>query len=243
MGLFNPNEFDDSTGLFPNDEDAEVVGAAVVRYDYNGKRVPAVPAIELSLMGGDLEKPVKQYFGVGKAEDWAPSPEGKALIAVGKRQQLHASTNAAMLFKSMYEAGVPADLLDAASVDITKLVGLRAHWVRAKIRREGLKDDAGKEKEGFEVLLVTAIVALPGEAGTVGAGSPVAAKAQAAVLKFVAAAGKKGVKKADIPALVLGDAELAADPDCNAVLTLLVKDDTFLAAGPWSFAGGVLKAA
>lgn len=243
MGLYNPAEFDESTGLFPNDEDAKIIGAAIVRYDYNGKQATPVPCIRLDLVGEDTDKPVEQYFGVGKAEDWAPSADGKKLNAIGKRTRLHKSSNAAMLFKSMYEAGVPVELLDAASEDITALVGLEAHWVRAKIRREGLKDKDGKDKE-FEALMVTQVVSLPGDASTGAKGGvAVADKATAAILKFVASNGKKGVKKADLPTMVLGDADLMSDPDRDKMLALMITDDAFLANGPWEFKSGTIKAA
>lgn len=242
MSLFNPETYDESTGLFPNDEKAKVVAAACVRYDYNGKQPTPAPCVKLSLIGEGMEKAVDQYWGVGKSEDWAPSPDGKKMIPVGKRQALHKSTNMAMLGMSLHGAGFPEELEAACDEDITNIVGLSAHWVRTKVKREGLKDAAGNDKE-FEVLLVTQIYALPGEGDVpASSGGNVEAKATAAVLRYVAAAGKKGVKKNDLPMLVFQDAELENDPDKNAILTALLTD-TVLAAGPWDYADGVVKAA
>jgi hypothetical protein len=240
MGLFNPNEYDTSTGLFPNDDDAEVVGAAVVRWDYNGKQATPTPAVRLDFMGGDLDSPVSQYFGLGKAEDWAPTTDGKGLQAIGKRQSIHQNTKAAMLFKSMYEAGVPIEFLDSLDKDVTALVGLKGHWVRAKIRHVGLKTETGEDKVS-EAVLMTSLLALPGEAGTPQVGSSLNSKATEWIQGFLGNAGKKGVKKADLPALIL--TSYATDPDCNDILTMVVKDDSFLNAGPWEFDSGVIKGA
>ena len=251
MPLFNPENYDSSTGLWPNDDVAKVVGAAIMLYDYNGKRANKVPVIELTL-GGRVEDgkempPVKQYWGLGKAEDWAPTPDGKGVIAIGKRKGLHASTNAAMLFNSLLTAGMPIDMINGADSDITALVGLKARFIRSKITREGLKDDAGKDKD-FEVVLVTEIVTLPGEEGEGGGGAAtevkagIQLKATAAVLKFIAETKSGKVKKADLPSKVFADPELLADTDRNEIVNLMVADDTFLTAGPWKFEGGVLSA-
>ena len=122
------------------------------------------------------------------------------------------------------------------------MVGLKAHWIRTKVERKSLKKD--DDAKAFESLIVSALVSLPGEGGAAASagGSAVTDKAIAAVEKFLAAAGKKGVKKADLPVMVLGDAELLADPDRDAILTMMVTDDSFLNAGPWKFSGGVIKA-
>jgi len=248
MGMFNPKEYDESTGLWPNDDIAKVVGAACVSYDYNGKQPKAVPCLKLELTGEDVEKPVIQYFGVGKAEDWAPSPDGRSFTAIGKRRMLHASSNAAYLFKSMHAAGVPEDLLDTVSADVTALVGLTARFVRTAIKREGLKDAEGKEKS-FEILVVTEVVALPGEEGVDAAPSDgeLDGATKAAILGFIDKAKGGKVKKADLPSLVFGDPALLAHPKRNEMINLLVADDNFLAAGAaqglWSYLGGILAKA
>jgi hypothetical protein len=250
MGMFNPKEYDESTGLWPNDDIAKIVGAACVSYDYNGKQPKAVPCLKLDLMGEGLDKPVIQYFGVGKAEDWAPSPDGKSFIAIGKRRMLHASTNAAYLFKSMHSAGVPEDLLDKASGDVTALVGFSGRFVRTAIKREGLKDAEGKDK-AFEVLVVTEVINLPGEEAAEGPPATdtqaLTDKTLAAVLKFLAAAKSGKVKKADLPSLIFADPALLADPQRNELINLLVADDKFLTGGAaqklWAFEGGVISKA
>ena len=248
MGMFNPKEYDESTGLWPNDDVAKVVGAACVLYDYNGKQPTPVPCLRLDLMGEGVEKPVQQYFGVGKAEDWAPSPDGKSFIPIGKRRMLHTSTNAAFLFKSMHSAGVPEDLLDRVSEDVAALVGLVARFVRTSVKREGLKDAAGKEKN-FEVLVVTEVVSLPGEAPTaaVAVDDALADKTRGAILGFIAKAKGGKIKKADIPSLIFSDPALLADPMRNDIINLLVSDDNFLkvmaAEGMWSFDGGIIAKA
>jgi hypothetical protein len=249
MGMFNPKEYDESTGLWPNDDIAKVVGAAAVSYDYNGKQPKAVPCLKLDLIGEGVDKPVMQYFGVGKAEDWAPSPDGKSFIAIGKRRMLHASTNAAFLFKSMHAAGMPEDMLDKASNDVSALIGLTARFVRTAIKREGLKDADGKEKS-FEILVVTEIVSLPGEE----AAAPAAVvdgelnmATQGAIMGFIAKAKGGKVKKADLPSLIFGDPVLLAHPKRNEMINLLVADDNFLIAGSveklWAFDGGVISKA
>jgi len=248
MGMFNPKEYDESTGLWPNDDIAKVVGAAAVSYDYNGKQPKAVPCLKLELMGEGVEKPVLQYFGVGKSEDWAPSPDGKSFIAIGKRRMLHASTNAAFLFKSMHAAGVPEDLLDKISADVTALVGFTGRFVRTAIKREGLKDAEGKEKS-FEILVVTEVVALPGEApaNSAAVDGELNMATQAAIMGFIAKAKGGKVKKADLPSLIFGDPALLAHPKRNEMINLLVADDNFLAAGAaeklWSFDGGIIAKA
>jgi len=248
MGMFNPKEYDESTGLWPNDDIAKVVAASTTSYDYNGKQPKAVPCLKLDLMGEGVDKPVSQYFGVGKAEDWAPSPDGKSFIAIGKRRMLHASTNAAFLFKSMHAAGFPEDMLDKVSEDVGVLVGLEARFVRTAIKREGLKDAEGKEKS-FEILVITEIINLPGETATpaaaAAANGELTIATQTAVAGFVAKAKGGKVKKADLPSLFFSDPVLLAHPMRNEMINLLVADDNFLTAGAgeglWGFDGGVIS--
>jgi hypothetical protein len=243
MGLLNPNEYDTTTGLFPQDDRAKIVGAKIVRFDYNGTVTPAIPSIALDLLGEGAEKPITEHWGVGKAEDWQPSPDGKKLVAIGKRKMIHANTKAAMMFKSMIGVGVPLDLLDAASEDVTKLVGMDVHWVRTKVTYEGMKDKATgvKGSKDGEVVLVTELYALPGEeAGTVAAGG-LNDKAIAAISRLLGAAKGGKIKKADIPTLFFSDPELAADPQRNDMMGLLMADDAVLNAGPWKFEGGVIS--
>jgi len=233
-GLLNPKSFVEG-GSF-DDFDGIIVGAKFVRTDYAGKRTDSVPALCLTFRNDEDAdgKPFDQHFSVGKAEDWAPSADGETLLAIGKKTALNGNSNTAILFRHMEAVGVPEDLLDAASLKISALVGFKAHWNNVPIKRE-----IGGESKDTKVLVPTALIALPGETAAAAVANPLMSLAIARVGAYIDGAKKKTVNKADLVSLVLGDTEVPAESK-NEVIKLVI-DDSFLTAGPWTYAGGALK--
>lgn len=233
-GILNPKNA--SEGGFFDDFDGTIVAAKFARTDYAGKRTDKVPVLQLTFKNEDEDdaKPFENSYSLGKAEDWAPSEDGKKLLAIGGKA-MNANTNAMILFKHFETIGVPEEVLDACDENIGALVGLKAHWNIVPIKRD-IKGEGAKETK---VLVPTRLLALPGEAEEAPAANPLMFIAVDRVAAYIAAAKKKTVNKADLVSLVLGDGEVPTE-EKNDMIKLVI-DDEFLAAGPWTYAGGVLK--
>lgn len=234
-GLLNPKSFVEG-GIF-DDFDGTIVGIKFDRTDYAGTRQDKVPALVVTYRNDDEEgsKPFTNHYGVGAAEDWAPSPDGETLLPLGGKAGLKDSCNTAIYTKHLEVVGVPEELLEAASVKISALIGLKAHW--QNITREFNFKEGNKTSK---VLVATRLIALPGEAAAEApVANPLAALATARVAAYIAAAKKKAVNKADLVSLILNDAEVAGG-DKNELIKLAI-DDAFLTAGPWKYEGGTLK--
>ena len=249
-GLFNPDSFAVGGGLL-DDVDVIVKQARIVMFDYNGTQ-PEQPAVELTLEHGGEE--TTQAWTVGKAADWQPSEDGTQLIAVGRATQINASSNAAILLKSLVDAGFPGDKLGDS---ITILEGLEGHVMRVPAPvRKGLKD----QKEGQTILTFASITKLPWDKAGAAKAKPgakgkaaaakapeappeapepdsIEAQAQDILLELIAAAGDAGVAKASLPSLVYK--QHATNPNKKEIVQKLF-DDAFLKAGPWTYAGGKL---
>ena len=121
-----PEDFVEGTGLL---DDAEVTftKCRFQLFDYAGKAQPA-PAFAAELVVAGDGEPTNQFWSCGSPKDFVPSADGKQLQPVGAATHLRKSCNAAILFTSLFQAGVPGDLLGGD--DISKLSGLRAHVKR-----------------------------------------------------------------------------------------------------------------
>lgn len=161
-------------------------------------------------------EPRKQFYSMGSNADksFAPSPDGKGLIAVpgGPAQSLNDQTNWAMFNKSLYDAGLPENL---ATNNFEVIDGIHVHManVSAPEARKSFKStigeaaglpndqnrpqtvaivteikDDGKPWEGTGGVPVAGKKAAPKAAVKAVAGKPVAAVAKAKAAPVAAAA-------------------------------------------------------
>jgi hypothetical protein len=247
----NPDGFVEGGSLV---YDVDVVCSSITfdMFDYNGTVEVGVPSIKGVL---DVEgEEMTQYWSMGSAKDWAPSEDGKMLLAVGKAENIRMSSNGGIFLKSLVDAGFPPDKLDD---DITVLDGMECHMVRVPApERKGLKK---KENEyAGSILIVSEIYKLPWEKKTAKAsGKPsTSKKAQAqtqakatkanpggdveaeALTIVLAILGEQGaVPKTKLPGLIFQAAK--DNPNRNDIVKVAFNDD-FLASGPWTFKDGTI---
>jgi hypothetical protein len=256
--MFKPSEFAVGGGLL-DDVDVKVTQARIVMFDYNGTQQKQ-PAVELTLDHGDAE-PAIQDWTVGKATDWQPSEDGTQLIAIGRATQINASSNAAILLKSLVDAGFPEDKITDA---ITFLEGLEGHVMRVPAPvRKGLTG----QKEGQTILTFASITKMPWDSGKKAAGKAapkagakattqkapapaaeetsgeeVTIESQTAdiLLEILAGCGDAGIAKSALPGAIMKAAAALDTTARKAIVQLAFKDD-FLKSGPWTYEGGKLK--
>jgi len=253
----SPENFVEGGGLI-DDVDVEFKECVFDMFDYNGKVVPGVPSLKVTMVIEEDE--AIQYYSMGSSNDWIPSEDGSQLLAVGKATNIRMTSNGGIFLKSLIDAGFPADQLGD---DITVLQGLQAHVIRVPApKRPGIK----KEKKDFEdtILIVSDIISLPGEkkkpkgapkgaakSKAKGKAKPKAKptveeaveeaadsgdindKATVAIMEILEAEGS--VTKKELPAKIFQT--MKADPDRNAIVKI-VFDDEFLESGPWTYEDG-----
>jgi len=248
----NPETFTEGGGLI---DDVNVTWNKVrfEMFDYQGKSEPA-PTLKVDMETDEGEE-ASQNWSMGSAKDWAPSPDGKKLVAVGSATGIRANSNGGILLKSLADSGYPMDTLGD---DVSALEGLQCHMIRVPApKRAGLKSTR-KREDGREfeqtILTVDEIIALPGEKKKA-AGAPsgkkaapkTAAKKSAPKAKAEPAGDVDEKARETVLGIVLEEGEvtkkmlptkvfqvLKADPDRNAVAKL-VFDDEFLASGEWAY--------
>ncbi len=251
----NPETFTEGGGLI-DDVDVVIKEARFVMWDYNGKSAAGdSPCLHLNLdLDGDE---VEQYYSMGAAKDWMPSEDGKNLLAVGSASGIRKSSNGGIFLMSLIDAGFPADDL---AEDVSVLDGLQAHMVQVPApKRKGLKDEKESKYEKT-ILVVSSIIALPGEKKkpkgapkNAGSGSTkpkgkatakteepdndINSAAVTAILGILA--DEPTLTKKDIPAKLFS--VLGKDPNRNAIIKLAF-DDEFLSSGPWTYADDTLIA-
>ncbi len=177
------NPTDAIQGGLLDDVDVIVESARFTMWDYNGK-AKTVTALRVQYKDGE-DKLHEQYYSCGDPERFVPSDDGKKLLLTGTATALNTTSNVVLYLSSLINAGFPsAKLVD----DITTIEGLRAHVQRVtQAKRAGITQADDKERS---LLLVTKILALPGEAvkgGTVKAAKPKATAAAVAAAPAVAA--------------------------------------------------------
>jgi hypothetical protein len=256
MSVFSPSSFAVGGGLL-DDVDVVVKSAEIAMFDYAGTRPDAVPAIKFTLGIEDGED-VEQYWSVGKASDWMPSEDGKKLVAIGRATQINASSNAAILLKSIVDAGFPENKV---SDDITCFEGIEGHVMRVPAPKRNVTKAPRADGKVYEdtILTFASITKLPWEKAT---GKKSASKKSApaqdvqeetpdageegdleertqGILLEILSENPDGVKKQGLPGLIFKKIG-AKDPDRSAILQLAFKDD-FLSSGPWTYNKGQLS--
>src|SRR3990167_1802900 len=170
------NPADAVQGGFLDDADVIIEGASFAIWDYNGKG-KATTALRVAYKDGD-DKLHEQYYSAGSPERYVPSDDGKKLLLTGTATGLSNQSNLVKYLTALVNAGFPVDKLGD---DVSGLVGLRAHVNAVSQPRTNMQNEGDKDRT---ILLVTKIIALPGQkpGGGVskaagGAGKTAAAKA------------------------------------------------------------------
>lgn len=260
VASLNPDNFVEGGGLI-DDMDVTFKECLFDMFDYNGKVVPGVPSLKITMKMEDDEEAV-QYYSIGSSNDWIPSEDGSQLVAVGKASNIRMTTNGGIFLKALIDAGFPVDKLGN---DITILDGMQAHVIRVPApKRPGLqkKERADGKKFDETILIVSEILTLPWEKSKP-KGAP---KGKAAGGKKAASVEKKAAPKAteteeDSDAATMAVLSILEEvgtitkkelpgkifqtekenPDRNAIVKA-VFDNAFLEAGPWDYEDGVLVA-
>lgn len=260
----NPQDHVEGTSLL-DDVDVLFTEPEFTMFDYGGKRAEPAPALKIVMLPLDEEgnagEAVDQYFSVGNASDWMPSDDGREIIAIGKATALNTNSNISLFLQSMLNSGFPAEKMGS---DCSFLDGIKAHVNRVPApERPGLKKDASSSDRARTVLIVTAILEIPGEKA---AGKKAPAKAAGKAPAKPAAAAKKpaaategegvddkavetmlsiladepsGIAKSKIPGKVFK--LLKDDPDRNDVLKLLSSDEFLNSREEFALEGGIVS--
>jgi hypothetical protein len=155
----NPDVF--TFGLI-DDVDIEITDAACATAaqaeNYNADD-PDAPLflVEMTDVNGAEHK---QYYSLGKSEDWAPSAGGEGFIAVSGKTSINATTNLGMFLKSLVENGFPTDIL--ATGNLKSIIGTKCHVLMKQTDRKSLVRPGKDASKPTGVLLVSKIHSLPG---------------------------------------------------------------------------------
>lgn len=152
----NPN--DAVQGGLLDDADVVIREARFTLWNYNGAAKDTT-ALRVSMEDAD-GKQHEQYYSAGDPERFVPSDDGRKLYLTGTATALNASSNVVQFLKSLIDAGFPAAGL---TDDIGAIDGLKAHVNRVTQQKrsfQGAAPDNGRERT---ILLVTKVIAMPGE--------------------------------------------------------------------------------
>jgi len=242
----NPKDF--ITGGLLDDVDVTLKKVMFEMFDYEGKSDPA-PSLGIDLVTGDEgegDKPYRNHWSVGGAENWVPSDDGMEIIPIGKDTMPRKTSNLFFLVTSLLEAGVPESVLDSGRIDF--LEGLKCHIIRKDPPKRGNlpaggmrrgRDGKDYEKDGKVYAVSKIYEPYPWDSKKgatkaakkdekVSTGSDLDSKAKAVLVQLIAEGGGKTSKK-EIP--TKGFALIQADADKNKVLGLLFKDAWMTANG------------
>lgn len=209
--------------------------------------------------------------GFVPAETGDEATTGTFLVPVGDKTAPSGSSNFALLLTSMINAGLPEDLLDSGYIN--ELEGFKGHFNRVPAPKRGnLPTRAGQDPNRVAtILLCTSVVSLPGEAAPAPkTAGKAAAKSAAAPAK--AAAGKAPAAKVaaaaddltdEIAGILMGAFAEAGvdsapkvklvqmvfkavdktDPNRQAMMSAVGKEETLMALPGFEFDGSILKLA
>jgi hypothetical protein len=222
-------------------------------WDYDGKVPSPAPALKVVMEVEDGDPEATQYWSAGNAKDWEPSEDGTELVPIGSATGLNKGSNLALLLASLIKAGYPKTKMGSKASDFE---GLVCHMVREKApTRTGLPAQAVRaDGRTFEktVLVVDKIMTMPGEktkGKSTGAKTGTTAATEEAGVDIgglttdtivgILEANPKGLDKKKLVQQVYQ--KLRTDANRNEALAW-AQEDANLEAGPWEYAGGILKA-
>ncbi len=251
-----------------NDTDATIKTCRVVLWNYNSATIHPAPFLAVTYSFEDGSEFEQKYKG-GDAKFLVPSQDGKEFVPVdpsADRTGLPDGCNALIWLTDIVNAGFPEHLIGR---DVSVFEGARVHLnVKPQPKRPGLaKPGDPKDEKSKDILIVTKILALPGQtqaAGKVKGKAKPAAVAQTQTQTQTAAA-PVGAATADtiqaraievvmdiltsnggsVPKVAIANKAFkimqdAKDPLRNEVSKLVFKDE-FLSGGlldvPFSFDG------
>ena len=164
-------------GAVPVDKNLVIIGSRFSLWDYMGK-AKTTTAAKIDFKDDDGTE-YTQYYSVGDPERFAPSEDGKTLVAVGTAAALSKSSNFVLFMTALVNAGFPENKVGE---DISSLEGLKAYYIGQKPpTRAGLAQNAPVEgQKVYEkvILVPSVIIKLPWEktdrkmAGTAGKALP-----------------------------------------------------------------------
>lgn len=234
-------------------------------WDYNGKIQTPQPALIVAIDAGEQGK-FTQCYSAGKAEYFVPSDDQRRFIPVKPELAgINQNTNAMMFLVSLVNAGFPEDKIGD---DVSVFDGIKCHMHTVpQPKRAGLTGSDGKTVLVVDKIhqlpwdapatapkakaatkatapkppmatQVQAPQAVNQQAAAVAAidqTTPLFAQAQEGLLGIIASKGGSVAKK-DIAGLAFS--VFAKDPNRNALVQMMYKDDFLAAEGqPWSFDG------
>lgn len=138
---FKPDTFLEGGALL-DDVNLTVQSARFIMGDYDGKMMEKVPMLKLIVLTEEGDEQ-HQFYSVGGSSDFAPDDTGKGLNKIGQKAALTKSSNFALFMAALVEAGFDQGKID--DNDISFLEGVRAHFIRKAVKREGLENKKGKD--------------------------------------------------------------------------------------------------
>jgi hypothetical protein len=169
-----------------NDTDATIKACRVVLWNYNNTQISAAPFLAVTYQFEDGSEFEQKYKG-GDAKFLVPSQDGKEFVPVDSnadRTGLPDGCNALIWLTDIVNAGFPEHLIGR---DVSVFEGTRVHLnVKPQPKRPGLKEGNDKAKD---ILVVTKILALPGQAQAGTAGKVTKGKAGAKAAPATASQG------------------------------------------------------
>jgi hypothetical protein len=159
-----------SQGGLIDDIDVLIKRARFVPYDFEGAVDPPATCLLLEMEDNDGNVH-PQYFSAGSPEYFVPSVDPKneelngiTIVPVGDKKALNGGTNCAILINSLVNAGFPEDKLESG--DVRELEDTKVHVNRVPApKRNNLPKKPGQKDRDPMVMVVTAIIHLPGEGG------------------------------------------------------------------------------
>ncbi len=246
-----------------NDTDATIKTCRVVLWNYNNQTIHPAPFLAVTYTFDDGSEFEQKYKG-GDAKFLVPSADGKEFVPVdpnADRTGLPDGCNALIWLTDIVNAGFPEHLIGR---DVSVFEGAKVHLnVKPQPKREGFKNQ-DPNKKGNDILVVTKIHSLPGQAAagkakgkTKSAAAPVQTQAAAGgaaaagatngdavharaieVVMEILTSNGGSVPKVAIANKAFKIMQDAKDPLRNDVSKLVFKDEFLHGEDvPWSFDG------
>lgn len=237
-----PSTFAEGGGLL---DDADVVfqGARFTMYDYGGKSTYKVPVLAVGMVVDGEDEVHEQYYSVGGKNDFAPSEDGKSLMATGSKQSVVKGSNFGEFMQSLVAAGFPESQMK--DDDIGFLNGVHAHVKRKALDRKGL-DNAGK-KEQTTLLVEKLLGEVKAKGGAKGGAKGKSAEVDAELAEFtsnvivgILANNDGTMAKKDLLTPVLKLDEVKAHPKKANVIKLVTNDEFLGGISGVTYADGKL---